>query len=154
VQIGNVKVIVKDVSKRPMVFGKSVNPSVQGPIMANEHEASNSSSTSKYFQPRWCPAWLTRIQKRKLQRLCFQEKKDQEFEKLRDKRFNQYRPMVPLSKVWRVKAAYHPARPIKPPQATGLTGTTDWSNRLEQPVRPVEVAAEQRAELAIPISAP
>ena len=34
-----------------------------------------------------------------------------------------------------------------------MTGTSDQSNRLEQPVRPVEVSAEQKAELAMPVSA-
>jgi len=69
VLIGDIKVVVEDMSKRPMVSGKSVNPSVQGPIVANDHETSNSSSTLKYFQSRWCPPGLTRTQKRKLQRL-------------------------------------------------------------------------------------
>jgi len=125
-----------------MVFGKSVNPSIQKPIMANDHEASSSSSTSKYFQPRWCPPWLTRTQRRKLQRLRTQEKKEQEFERLGDKQFNNYRPMVPQGKVSRVKAVDQPARPVESPQATGLTGTSDRSDLPEQPVRPVEVAAE------------
>jgi hypothetical protein len=58
--------------------------------MANDHEASSSSSTVKYFQPRWCPPRLTHTQKRKLQCLGFQEKKEQEAEKLRDEQFNQY----------------------------------------------------------------
>ena len=83
VQIGDIKVAIEDVSKRPMVSGKLVNSSVQRPIMANDHKAnsskaSSSSSASKYFQPRWCPPGLTRTQKRKLQRLRFQEKKEQE----------------------------------------------------------------------------
>ena len=37
---------------------------------------------------------------------------------------------------------------------TGLTGTSDQSDRPEQPVRPVEVAAEQKDELAMPVLAP
>jgi len=136
-----------------MVLGKSVNPSIQRPIMANDHKASSSSSTSRYFQPRWCPPGLTRTQRRKLQRLRAQEK-ELEFKRLRDKQFNHYRPMVPQGKVWRVKAVDQPARLIKPPQATGLTDTNDRSDRPEQPVRPVEVATEQKAELAMPVSAP
>ena len=32
---------IEDVSKRPMIFGKSVNPSAQETIMANDHEASS-----------------------------------------------------------------------------------------------------------------
>jgi hypothetical protein len=63
--------------------------------MENDHEASSSSSPAKYFQPRWGPPGLTRTQKRKLQRLRFQEKKEQEAEKLRGEQFNWYRPMVP-----------------------------------------------------------
>ena len=62
--------------------------------------------------------------------------------------------MVPQGKVWRVKGVDQPARPVKPPQATGLTGTSDRSDRPDQPVRPVEVAVEQKAELAVPVLAP
>ena len=51
---------------------------------------------------------MTRTQKRKLQCLRFQEKKEQEIKKLRDKLFNQCRHMVPQGKVWRVKAADQP----------------------------------------------
>ena len=146
--------VVNDAGTRPMIFGKSVNPSIQRPIMANDREASSSSSTSKYFQPRWCPPGLTRTQRRKLQRLRAQVKKEQEFKRLRDRQFNHYRPMVPQDKVWRVKAVDQPARPVEPPQETGLTGTSDRSDRPEQPVRPVEVAAEQKAESAMPVSVP
>jgi len=52
VQIGNTKVAVSDAGTRPIVYGKSVNPSTERPIVTNDHEASSSSSTSKYFQPR------------------------------------------------------------------------------------------------------
>ena len=69
VQICNIKVDVSVASTRLMVFDKSVNPPVQRPIMDNDHGASSSNSTSKYFQPRWCPPGLTRTQRRKLQRL-------------------------------------------------------------------------------------
>ena len=98
VQIGDTKVAFDNVGKKPMVFGKSVNSPVQRPIRANDHQASSGSPASKYFQPRWCPPGLTRTQKRKLQRLRFQEK-EQEIKKLGDKQFNQCRPMVPQSKV-------------------------------------------------------
>ena len=129
-QISNIKVIVNDAGTRPMVFGKSVNPPIQRPIMDNDHEDSSSNSISKYFQPRWCPPGLTRTQRRKLQRLRAQEKKDQEFKRLRDKQFNNYRPMVPQGKVWRVKAVDQPARLVEPPQATGLTARSNRSDRL------------------------
>ena len=69
-QIGNIKVAITESGTRPMVLGKSVDTSVQRPIMADDYEASSgSTTTSKYFQPRWCPSGLTRTQKRKLQRL-------------------------------------------------------------------------------------
>jgi hypothetical protein len=55
VQVGDVNVVVKDVSKGPMVFGDSVKSSVQKTVMANDDEASSNSSAVKYFQPRWCP---------------------------------------------------------------------------------------------------
>ena len=103
IQIGDTKVAVDIVGKKLIMFDKSVNSPVQRPIKANDHQVGSSSSVSKYFQPRWCPPGLTRTQKRKLQRLRFQEKKEQEFERLRDKQFNHYRPMVPQGKEWRVK---------------------------------------------------
>jgi hypothetical protein len=76
VQIVNIKVAITEAGARPMVLDKSVDTSVQRPIMADDHEASsNSTTTLKYFQPRWCLSGLTRTQKRKLQRLRCQEKK-------------------------------------------------------------------------------
>ena len=105
VLIGDIKVVVEDVSKRLMVSGKSVNPSVQRLIMPNYHRANSSSSASKYFQPMWYPLGLTCTQKKKLQRLRFQEKREQEIKKSRDKQFNQCGPMVSQGKVRRVKAA-------------------------------------------------
>ena len=92
--------------------------------------------------------------KKEAAHLRAQEKKEKEFRRLRDKQSNHYRPMVPQGKVWRVKAVDQPARPVEPPQATGLTGTSDRSDRPEQPVRPIEIAAEQKIELAMPVSVP
>ena len=43
---------------------------------------------------------------------------------MRDEDFNRYRPMFPQSKVWKVKTADQPARPVGPPQPTGQTGLT------------------------------
>ena len=90
VQIGDVKVTTKDMGKGPMVFGKSVDTPMQRPVIANDHEASSSSSNAvdKYHQPRWCPPGLTQTQKWKLQRLHNKEKKEQEAEKMRDEHFN------------------------------------------------------------------
>ena len=51
VKISNVKVVVQDTGKRPMVFGKSVNSSVQRLVMADDDEASSSSrAADKYHQ--------------------------------------------------------------------------------------------------------
>ena len=69
VKIGNVNVVVKDVGKKPMVFGKSAQINSQKRVLAKDHEASSSGSASKYHQPRWCPPGLSHSQKRRLQRL-------------------------------------------------------------------------------------
>src|SRR6185437_14426143 len=87
VKIRDVNVVVKDVGKKPMVFGKSAQTNPQKQVLANDHEASSSSSTSKYHQPRWCPPGLSHSQKRRLQRLRRQEQKEQEAEKVRDENF-------------------------------------------------------------------
>jgi len=154
VQIGNIKVDVNEAGTRPMVLGKSVDTSVQRPIMADDHEASSCTTTSKYFQPRWCLSGLTRTQKRKLQCLRCQEKKGHEVEKLKAGQFNKCRPIIPQSKVWRVKSADQPAGPVGPPLPTGLTGTADRSDRPDQPVRSVHPVVEQKAESETPVSAP
>ena len=75
VKIGDVKVVVKDVGKKPMVFGNSAKSDPQKLLLANDHEASSSSSVNKYHQPRWCPPGLSHSQKRRLQRLRRQEQK-------------------------------------------------------------------------------
>ena len=111
-------------------------------MLANDHEASNSSSVNKYHQLRWCPPGLSHSQKRRLQRLRRQEQKEQEAKKLRDEHFNKYRPMVPQGNEWRAKPAGHSAGPVKPPQVTGPTGAEDRSDHQAQPVRPVESVME------------
>jgi hypothetical protein len=73
--------------KRPIVPNNKVVTSTPKAV-ANNHEASGSSSNSKYFLPRWCPLGLTRAQRRKLQRLRFQEKREKDLEKQRDEAFN------------------------------------------------------------------
>ena len=55
VKIGDVNVVVKDVGKKPMVFGKSAQTDPQKLVLANDQEASNSSSANKCHQPSWCP---------------------------------------------------------------------------------------------------
>ena len=145
VKIGDVNVVVKDVGKKPMVFGKSAQTDFQKHVLANDHEASSSSSVSKYHQPRWCPSGLSHSEKRKLQCLRRQEQKEQEAEKLRDEHFNKYRPMVPQGKEWRAKPIMQSAGPVEPPQVIGLTGADDRSDCQAQPVRPVEPVDQQKA---------
>jgi hypothetical protein len=98
-------------------------------VATNDHEASGSGSNSKYFLPRWCPPGLTSTQRRKLQRLRFQEKREKELEKQRDEAFNQYSPMVPQGKEWRIKTSSQSA-PVRP---------VEESVRPVTPVRPVDV---------------
>ena len=76
VKVGDVNVVIKDVGKKPMVFGKSVKTDSQKLVLANDHEASGSSSVNKYHQPRWCPPGLTHSQKRRLERLRRQVQKE------------------------------------------------------------------------------
>ena len=122
--------------------------------MADDHEARSSTTTSKYFQPRWCPSGLIRTQKRKLQCLRCQDKKGQEAKKVKAGQFNKCRSIIPQSKVWRVKSADQPAGPVGPPLPTSLTGTFNRSDSSDQPVRPVQPVVEQKAELEMPVSVP
>ena len=68
VQIREIKVVVQDKGKEPMVIDKSATSStpVQQPFTANNHEAGGSKVADKYHQPRWYPEGLTHTQKRKL----------------------------------------------------------------------------------------
>ena len=66
VKVGDVNVVIKDVGKKPMMFGKSAQTDSQKCVLANDHEASSSGSESKYHQPRWCPPGLSYSQKRRL----------------------------------------------------------------------------------------
>ena len=129
VQIGDIKVVVQEKGKEPMVFGKSATSPAQDPVMANDHEASSSKVADKYHQPGWCPLGLTHTQKRKLQRLRNKEKRQQEAEELRDEHFNRYRPMIPQGKTWQVKID-QPAEPVRPPPQTGQTTPFDRSTTL------------------------
>jgi hypothetical protein len=70
IQIGSMDVSIGEDGKRPIVPNNKVVTSTLE-VAANNHEASGSSSNSKYFLRRWCPPGLTRTQRRKLQRLRF-----------------------------------------------------------------------------------
>jgi hypothetical protein len=75
---------IGDSSKRLIVpNNKVVTLTTRASTAANDHEASGSGSSSKYFLPRWCPLRLTRTQRKKLQHLKFQDKKEKELEKHR-----------------------------------------------------------------------
>jgi hypothetical protein len=87
IQIGSMDVPIGEDGKRPIVPNKVVTSTLEM-VAANDHETSGSSSNSKYFMPRWCPPGLTRTQRRKLQRLRFQEKREKGLEKKSDEAFN------------------------------------------------------------------
>ena len=76
VKVGDVNVVIKDVGKKSMKFGKLAKSDPQKPVLANDHEASNISSANKYHQPRWCLSGLSYSQKRRLRRLRRQEQKE------------------------------------------------------------------------------
>jgi len=59
--------------------------------------------------------------------------------------------MIPQSKVWQVKLADQPARPVGPLPSTGQTGEPNGSDCPEQLVRPVEPSADPVAESAAPV---
>ena len=124
IQISTKDVPVDEGGKRPVVLNNQVETSIQkGSVIANDHAAGGSGSNSKYFLPRWCPPELTHTQKRKLQRLRFREKKENEPEKQRDEMFNHYRPMMSQEKEWKIKATSQPElikpveEAVKPAQA-------------------------------------
>jgi RNA recognition motif-containing protein len=78
-----------------MIFGESANTN------KTEDTAAIKIADPKYFMPRWCPAGLTRSQKRKLQRLRAKENQEKEAEKI----FNDTHPQYPPpQKKWRPKA--------------------------------------------------
>jgi hypothetical protein len=66
IKIGTVDVVIQGDNKRPMIFGESANTT-------EKDTSSIKTADPKYSMPRWCPAGLTRSQKRKLQRLRVKE---------------------------------------------------------------------------------
>ena len=53
----------------------------------------------------------------------------------------------------RVKAVDQPTGPVGPLPLTDQTGVPDWSDRSEQPVRPVDLQLEQKVEEVVSTSA-
>jgi hypothetical protein len=63
IKIGTADVVIQGDNKGPMIFGESANTTNK------EDTVTIKTADPKYSMPRWCPAGLTRSQKRKLQRL-------------------------------------------------------------------------------------
>jgi hypothetical protein len=69
-------IVIQKESEGPMIFGESANTNKTGDMAAIKI------TDPKYSMPRWCPAGLTRSQKRKLQRLRAKENQEKEAEKI------------------------------------------------------------------------
>ena len=94
IKIGTADVVIQGDNKGPMIFGESTNTT-------EKDTATIKTADPKYSMPRWCPAGLTRSQKRKLQRLRAKESQEKEAEKT----FNDTHPLYPPpQKKWRPKA--------------------------------------------------
>jgi hypothetical protein len=95
IKIGTADVIIQEDNEGPMIFGELANTTKQ------EDMSTIKTADPKYSMPRWCPAGLTRSQKRKLQRLRAKENQEKEAEKI----FNDTHPQYPPpQKKWRPKA--------------------------------------------------
>jgi hypothetical protein len=95
IKIGTANVVIQEDNKGPMIFGESANTTKK------EDTTTIKTADPKYSMPRWCPAGLTRSQKRKLQRLRAKESQEKEAEKI----FNDTHPQYPPpQKKWRPKA--------------------------------------------------
>jgi hypothetical protein len=94
IKIGTADVVIQGDNKGPMIFGESANTTKKDTVTIKTVDP-------KYSMPRWCPAGLTRSQKRKLQRLRVKESQEKEAEKI----FNDTHPLYPPpQKKWRPKA--------------------------------------------------
>jgi hypothetical protein len=94
IKIGTADVVIQGNNKGPMIFGESANTTKKDTVTIK-------TADPKYSMPRWCPAGLTRSQKRKLQRLRVKESQEKEAEKI----FNDTHPLYPPpQKKWRPKA--------------------------------------------------
>jgi hypothetical protein len=91
IKIGTADVVIQEDNKGPMIFGESANTT-------KKDTTTIKTADPKYSMPRWCPAGLTRSQKRKLQRLRAKESQE-------EKIFNDTHPQYPPpQKKWRPKA--------------------------------------------------
>jgi hypothetical protein len=71
IKIGTADVVIQGDNKGPMIFGESDNTT-------KKDTTTIKTADPKYSIPRWCPAGLTRSQKRKLQRLRAKESQEKE----------------------------------------------------------------------------
>jgi hypothetical protein len=69
IKIGTADDVIQGDNKGPMIFGESANTT-------EKDTTTIKTADPKYSMPRWCPAGLTRSQKRKLQRLRAKESQD------------------------------------------------------------------------------
>jgi hypothetical protein len=84
IKIGIADVVIQEDNKGPIIFDESANTT-------KKDTATNKIVDPKYSMPRWCPAGLTRSQKRKLQRLRAKESQEKKAEKI----FNDTHPLYP-----------------------------------------------------------
>jgi hypothetical protein len=120
IKIGTADVVIQKESEGLMIFGESANTN------KTEDTTAIKIADPKYSMPRWCPAGLTRSQKRKLQRLRAKEHQEKEAEKI----FNDTHPQYPpLQKKWRPKVVEEKQSATKIENKTALVqhpaGTTD-----------------------------
>lgn len=59
--------------------------------------------TKQVHETRWCPAGLSKTQRRRLQKIRRRELEEKRAEEERDRWFNQARPMIPQKKTWKEK---------------------------------------------------
>jgi hypothetical protein len=86
IKIGTTDVIIQEDNEGTMIFGELAN------ITKKEDTTTIKTADPKYSMPRWCPAGLTRSQKRKLQRLRAKENQEKETEKIFNNTHPQYLP--------------------------------------------------------------
>jgi hypothetical protein len=128
-----------------MIFGESANTTKK------EDTATIKIADPKYSMPRWCPAGLTRSQKRKLQRLRAKESQEKEAEKI----FNDTHPQYPPpQKKWRPKAVEKKQTATKIENQTTLVqhpaGMEDSStSKAGQPAPDTDRAAPARGPSAL-----
>jgi hypothetical protein len=111
IKIGTTDVVIQEDNKGPMIFGESANTTKK------EDTTTVKTADPKYSMPRWCPAGLTRSQKRKLQHLRAKESQEKEAEKI----FNDTHPQYPPpQKKWRPKDVEEKQRTTKIENKTTL----------------------------------